>query len=432
MRRDTNFRSIVAILATSVLFACTQEAMDSLPQTESKTDDIKELPRHRTYEEALAIAQDAIGLLGESSTTRSGKPRTVNTSEVQYILNTSATRSDEEPDTLMYVFNYEDNAGFAVVSVNRATEELIAVTEQGHYIAGEETENEGFDFYMDMAKIYTRINNYPLDTIGNKPAQLIYETVRDTVVHGPFLSVQWGQNEPYNNHCFDEDGNRAAAGCVAIALAQIMSHYKHPSSITVNYESPSYVLYLNWDNILKHKRTSTDCSCVESEATHDMIGKLIRQIGKTVKMQYGPQSGAYDADVPSSLSAFGYTHDPYTTYTSEKLISSLANGRLVYMSGSRINATSGHAWVVDGYKKITVTETEYSQTYGLPLIVLNQTTWKTIYHHINWGWNGTSNGYFIADVFDAASPYELDPNVHSIAYNYYNTNLNIYPNIRIK
>ena len=36
-------------------------------------------------------------------------------------------------DTLMYVFNYDDNQGFAIISADSRTEGLIAITDQGHY-----------------------------------------------------------------------------------------------------------------------------------------------------------------------------------------------------------------------------------------------------------------------------------------------------------
>ena len=155
MKTNFYFRSICCTLAATTLFACTQEVIETLPiQAESETQLMKVQSKYRTYEEALAIAQDAISMLGKSSVTRSGNPRTIDIHNVQYIVNTSSTRSDGKTDTLMYVFNYDDNAGFAVVSANRATEGLIAVTEQGNYVAGEETGNGGFDLYMDMAEEY--------------------------------------------------------------------------------------------------------------------------------------------------------------------------------------------------------------------------------------------------------------------------------------
>ena len=437
MKKNLNLKSFVAIFAASTLFACTQDSIDNLSvQTEEETEAMNEWPKRRTYEEALAVAQNAIGLLGENSTTRSGKPRSINTADVQYIVNTSSTRSTEEPDTLMYVFNYEDNAGFAVVSANRATEELIAVTEQGNYVAGEETGNGGFDLYMDMAEEYVTMAAEPLPGIGGDDdgpvgfKQVKYETTIDTTIVGPYLNVQWGQSMPYNSYCPQPDGIRTAAGCVATAIAQIMSYYKYPSSITISYENPSYNYLLDWDAILMH-RSNNDCNC----DNHEMIGRFIRQIGDLVNMDYGTQSGAFDKDVPYAFSVLGYKHDAYTSYSSYKLTSSLSKNKLVYMSGVRMNGDDkvGHAWVVDGYKSITYHHTEYmKEDYELFWTITNQSTDIITYHHINWGWDGTSNGYFIKDVFDASSPNELDEDVIFTANRNYTIDLNIYPNIEIR
>ena len=147
MKKILKFQIVVAIFAVSTLFACIQDAIDYLPvQTGLEQSTMQSFSKYRTYAEALAIAQDAVGMLGENCATRSGKSRSVNTSDVQYIVSSFSTRSAGVPDTLMYIFNYEDNAGFAVVSANRATEGLIAVTEQGNYSVGKETENGGLDF----------------------------------------------------------------------------------------------------------------------------------------------------------------------------------------------------------------------------------------------------------------------------------------------
>ena len=63
MKKVFVIRSVVAAFAASTLFACTQDVTDSLPvQTESDANVTNELPKYRTYEEALAVAQNAIGL----------------------------------------------------------------------------------------------------------------------------------------------------------------------------------------------------------------------------------------------------------------------------------------------------------------------------------------------------------------------------------
>lgn len=440
MKKNLNLKSFVAIFAASTLFACTQDGIDNLSvQTEKENEAMNELPKRRTYEEALAVAQDAIGLLGENCTTRSGKPRSINTADVQYIVNTSSTRSTEEPDTLMYVFNYEDNAGFAIVSANRATEDLIAVTEQGNYVAGEETGNGGFDLYMDMAEEYVTMAAAPLPGIGGDQEILTEFKMfvdRDTITYGPYISVRWGQDWPYNRACPVYNGNPTKAGCVAIAIAQIMTYYQHPNSFTVNYAPTIYDQTLDWDLILEHRFTedgeSETCSQCSTTGGHYIIGSLIREIGQQVEMVYDVDESGCDSEMfaRSALQHFGYACGSYQAYSSNIVSNSILNRKLVYMRGG-ISADDGHAWVIDGYRLIHEVHRECVKPINaLEWTELRRWTENHYYHHINWGWDGESNGFFLFDVFDTARPSQLDPGMSIVGSNYnFTVDLKIIPNI---
>ena len=82
MKKNVFCKGVAAIYASVMLFGCSQGLTGELiPETLIHQEIIKELSQNRTYEEALAIAQDAIALLGENCTTRSGKQRVVNTND---------------------------------------------------------------------------------------------------------------------------------------------------------------------------------------------------------------------------------------------------------------------------------------------------------------------------------------------------------------
>ena len=442
MRKYFNFKNLCCIFAASTLFACTQDSIDNLSvQTEEETEAMNELPKRRTYEEALAVAQDAIGLLGENSTTRSGKPRSINTADVQYIVNTSSTRSTEEPDTLMYVFNYEDNAGFAVVSANRATEELIAVTEQGNYVAGEETGNGGFDLYMDMAEQYVAMAAEPLPGVGGDDDGMEEFTEfrmfvdRDTITYGPYIPVRWGQDWPYNKACPIQNGKRTKAGCVATAIAQIMTYYKHPTSMTIYDTYSVYEQDLDWTNINKHVYTESTASTVCSQCTvsgwHNVIGALVAQIGREVNMWYTDSvSSAFSENVASALTSFGYTCDPFRNYANTTVTSSIKSGKLVYMCGAVAGANIGHAWIVDGYRRVHALHRECIRPMSqLFWTELRRWTTDDYYYHINWGWNGDSNGYFLIDEFDTDRSFDLDTEEYEESFDF-TVQLMMYANIR--
>ena len=81
----------------------------------------------RTFDEALQIAQDAINELEKNTTTRSTfNSRKICIDSTQIVCNNHLTRSEHNIniDTLMFIFNFEDSLGFAVVSGNKATPAL--------------------------------------------------------------------------------------------------------------------------------------------------------------------------------------------------------------------------------------------------------------------------------------------------------------------
>lgn len=445
MRKYFKFKACCFIFAALTMFACTQEVIEIHPaEVEDKTQAMEKTSKYRSYEEALTIAQEAIGMLDKSIVTRSERPRTINTADVQYIVNTSSTRAEGELDTLMYVFNYENNEGFAVVSANPSTEGLIAVTEQGHYVSGEETGNDGFDLYMDMAENYIQTaaeDPLPLPLPGDGDQEVLtqYRMIvdRDTATIGPLVSVRWGQDWPYNIACPVYYGTPTKAGCVAVAIAQIMTYYQHPSSFTVSYTSTNYNQTLYWDLILEHRFTessaSNTCSQCSTTGGHNLIGSLIREIGQQVEMSYGVLVSGSDSETfaKSALQHFGYSCGSYQSYSSDVVSNSLANGKLVYMRGGRIGTEDGHAWVVDGYRWIHEVHRECVKPINaFEWTELKRWTEDLFYHHINWGWDGQSNGFFLLKVFDTSRPGQLDPGMSTVETNYnYTVDLEIIPNI---
>lgn len=106
--------------------------------------------RYRTVEDASRIALDAVSMFDDVLDEKSrGVMRFLDAKPIKVI---SGLRSRSAVnDTLMYVVNYADSMGFAVVSAVKGTPELIAVTMQGSYDPAEPCDNPGFSMYMDCA-----------------------------------------------------------------------------------------------------------------------------------------------------------------------------------------------------------------------------------------------------------------------------------------
>lgn len=157
MRKFYYLLAIVAVAATS----CQQEETYTRTQPETQNSEIAD-PQTRSYEEALAIAEEALKLM-DGEDTRSSNHRVIKRNEGQVIMRSTTRGGETEEEPVMYIFNNEENEGFTVVAANRGVEPIIAVTERGNYTYGEPTGVESFDKYMDdVVETYSTIVHPPI------------------------------------------------------------------------------------------------------------------------------------------------------------------------------------------------------------------------------------------------------------------------------
>lgn len=396
-------KGLLFLIATTLFAAsCSTDNFDEATKPmELKTSTLNK----RSYSEALEIANNAISMLGDNAVTRSGFPRQIDEQHgVKYVTN-RITRIGA-PDTLLYIFNFEGEEGFAVVSANKNTDGLLAVTESGCYNPEEGTNNPGLDMFMNMAAGYVSTKGLELPETPEIPL-LRYKTVIDTiykVVISPRISVEWGQSGIYGQFC-----PNGFSGCANSAMAMAMSYYAFPTTLEINYEGITpFTLTLNWLNIKNHTSSYYYCSC--STETHNAIGYLLRQLGYMTNSTYyfdengdgiNDGTGTYFTNVISVLRSIGYTVGDETNYNSTDLSSILNNGKLILMGGSNANSNTGHMWVVDGCNYYTTETQDYVSSNGFEWSKIGTPTYRTTaYNHINWGWDGSANGYFNNGVFD--------------------------------
>ena len=195
--------------------------------------------------------------------------------------------------------------------------------------------------------------------------------------------ISYDQTPPYNNLCPELDGEHCATGCMATAMATIMSYWKYPecgtgshSYTTETYGFPCSFDFANttfdWETILP--------AYVEGEYTDEQaeaIATLMYACGVAVDMDYGPESGAYEYKLVTGMVEY-FDFNPYVLlhnrveYTTQEwmelVCSELSARRPIYYSGADKDNT-GHAFILDGYDRNGMV-------------------------HVNWGWSGLSDGYF--------------------------------------
>lgn len=325
--------------------------------------------RPRTVQQAQQIADAFIGSAGNLKKA-AGAPTRL-----------AYTRSgDSQP--LFYVFNRD--AGFVIVSADDRTPEILGYSDVGPF---------DIDSLPDNFRYLLNSYAAELESLAAAPDAVVLPAKavgRSTQATGksvaPLLgSILWDQSSPYNDLCPVMDNDvRTAVGCVATAMAQIMGYYQWPqkgtgtipayTTTSNGFEMPETNIentYYDWEHITPIYNNE---STAEEKAA---IAPLMYHCGLSVRMDYGYESGAYSINVPRALRQyFDYnenmaylTREYYTKAEWDSIIRhELDENRPVYYSGS--NEEGGHAFVCDGY-----------DTNGL--------------FHINWGWSGLSNGYFM-------------------------------------
>lgn len=202
----------------------------------------------------------------------------------------------------------------------------------------------------------------------------------------PLVTAQWDQGAPYNDLCPTENKQKTYAGCVATAMAEVMYAHKWPEkgvgsksykwnnqTLTVNFANTTY----DWANMTPtYTSTSTD-------AQKKAVATLMYSCGVGVEMSYGADgSGAPSPAVQEALIKYfnydagcQYILREYFRYNEwEDLIyKDLSEGNPVLYDGVS-DESVGHEFVCDGY--------------------------ENGYFHINWGWSGMSDGYFLLTALD--------------------------------
>lgn len=393
------------ILCGLILYSCSKDetVTNYLESNKGNTSN------YRTLAEALQIAQDAASMVNDSVETRAAsRTRIVDTKNVRVITSPGTRSFSANNDTLLYVLNYEDEKGFAVVSANKATEGLLAVTEDGSYEESSDAYHDtGISNFMELAKSYaTRGPEDSLEVDFFIPIDTIYTT------KGPLISVKWGQRYPEGKYC-----PNLRSGCAVTAAAQIFSYYKHPTSIALTYPNADINnQVLDWDEMRKHILYYTPngmCTmqyCLANDSAHNMIGRLCRQLGHLSDMEYYTEPDTASATdrmlIWYAILNSGYSCPLWEEYITGKAHQNIQYNKPVLFSGGDVVSWKRHIWIVDGYKKMTVRYTTLHPDRP-PFSRI------TYYNHINWGWNGRNNGYFLDNIFDTQNYQNLDSSPYS-------------------
>lgn len=326
-------------------------------------------------------------------------------------------------ENLYYIYQNADGEGWVIVAADDAVMPILAYSETGTF----RTDNMPVNIRKWMGKYNNFIRKIEDDGVmASAETQAEWKALRNgarkstaAAVVGPLIKTTWDQDAPYNNLCpgtgtWGKNSTKAATGCVATAMAQVMKYWEWPIKGTGNHSykplnpntGQSQTKYdtqsanfgnttYDWANM----KNSYSGSYTDAEAT--AVATLMYHCGVASEMQYGDYewggSGTYtvnygdEEDHACAQNAlwmnFGYKKSTLTGYMRDGLT---YQGTQYYKKWSDSEWTAmikeeldkqhpimyggqsdggGHSFICDGYDTSNM-------------------------FHFNWGWSGSNDGYY--------------------------------------
>jgi hypothetical protein len=436
-------QKLLILSIISLFVACTNEEI-LVNTIDRSNENVVYNQNRRSLAEAMGIAQKSIKLFedGHQDNHKKAKLRTMNLANGVKAIRQAVTRSCNYisgNDTLFYIFNFNNNQGFAIIPASRNSDEIIAVIDSGFYDPEIPTRNPAFEKYMQMARAYVAYQDMKTTETKSRekeelPKSLMLRPVYDTVIYhniAPKLSVYWGQEGRMGQFCTNDH-----SGCMNTAAAQIMSYYRYPISLELTYDGrDTDYTTLNWLDM--YPNTDVDYNRNSSDI---QIGRLARQLGQLAGSTYNSGGGTSTNmnNIHDVLEYLGYDVSSINYYIHTNsdgsknwdvgypLAYSLANDKLIFMGGNNGSPNNAHGWVVDGCYYVKAFYRLMGSYDGVNWFVYQELdTKRTCYNHINWGYDGDCNGFFNFDVFNLSMGLSYDMNnpntqYYDNSYNFYN------------
>lgn len=351
-------------------------------------------PHHLSPAEAGEIAKAFLAGGGSGSTLLRGAADEELSLVFQDPASASALRSDNGAGKTdlpaYYVFDVGEK-GYVIVSAWDNTLPILGFSDEGNFMTREEMEK----YPSETANVLSFLGAYAESINDLSQSLKVDEPLvqnREKALKGsvstnltrayssiaPLLgNIAWNQSPYYNAYC----PTGTPVGCVATATCQIMKYWEYPDYGRGSHRSTSDGQVANYEHELNWRNMPAGTL----RTWNDDVALFCYDVAVGLNMQFGRNgSGTWQSYVPDLLVNHYYYKNTaqdiyrsrYTTSQWENIVyNELANRRPVQYAGS--GSGGGHSFVCDGY--------------------------MSGYFHINWGWGGMSNGYFLLHALDPNS-----------------------------
>ncbi len=299
-------------------------------------------------------------------------------------------------------------SGYLIMSSDDTLPPVVAFDTKASYSKSSPTplplmlDKQGEIFQKELLKPQTR-GNAIAQANKNRWNALLKQTRTDSftpssIITPAMLTSEWDQKpSPYNYLCPSDEtyDNRTAAGCVPLAIAQILKYHEWPvvgtgsktymdstGSLKARMKADFSFPY-DWNNIQNSYTCSNDKNITDSEL---QLSRLIMEMGVLVEANYEMnETGAYPNLIKDYLRQ-------YLDYSNTAQFGSAIYGQVGFVGldtlyyrlrtemlaqrpslASYITGEEAHMFVVDGLG----------------------TAYDYDFYHFNYGWGGSNNGWYL-------------------------------------
>ena len=339
--------------------------------------------------------------------------------------NTRSGIGDEE-QPVAYVVNYDNNEGFAILAADTKLPPVIGIGDEGNFntqgfidfVRNKTTRTSSNEINPAQEVQYAIVNNsllLPPGTIEPGPTDCVDTTIVLKCL--PLVRTKWGQYDPYNCYAPPYQDlfyiGTSAAGCVPVAGAQVIASlcYHHNWRPTTQLSEEYIVDWEALSRMIFNGIISFEPNTYSSDATN--VAKLIRAVGEDVNAVYNKETKAYTISLSSTFQTLGISSTRYGSKNSEIPITESDIFNMINYKNFPVNAQAyhyvgdeqeggsdyvGHAFVLDGWLRLEYSQVKVNATTDGASITNTQRNFELV--HVNFGWDGRCDGYYIPEAFD--------------------------------
>lgn len=289
-----------------------------------------------------------------------------------------------DSDTLFFIVNMKPG-GWLLISASMKIKPVLGFGFSGDYTYPDENiNNPEYIFIGNYKEQISAIKSMPDMEMekGWVPGSFRESKSKseDQINVSNLISVTWDQGRNWNMFCPEDPdgpGGHVYVGCVAVSMAQAMSIYMQPDygEGSKDYLNDTYGL-LSVD----FASTNYKWDSMSLDMADQYNALLLYHCAVSVDMDFGPDgSGTQTALAKIALRDYfrmsremTYIRRDRVSNWKELITLELIEGRPIIYKGDANDDEAGHSFNIDG--------------------VINSD-----YFHINWGWSGSNNGYFLLD-----------------------------------